>query len=198
MCAHCGSPAIHSCARCLRGLDIVGSNCPPTYYCDDLCQAAHKPKHREACNVACERRQLLRAGDLVQALFNAYRHAVFDVPIRRVKTDAERSLHVYVGPVPPGQILLSFPNDDFKGDNGKKALLAWSSRFHGAGHMQNLLRQALKGIDDIEDIFIKPRHNAHQIVYHNGNGEIDADDQNLSHLVHRVTIGGVRYALDLA
>jgi len=198
-CPNCGKTASKHCGRCFGGCNRDGTIYPSTYYCGETCQREHAPQHRSFCKAAADRRQLIRAGDLVQAHFYAYRRAVFDVTIKTARQGSHGKLHVYEAPSVAPDTLIPFPDHHFLTENDKKSMLVWCSCDDGPRQIRSLIRQSFNGLHDkAEDVVLKPRPDIRRIVYHHGNGELDIFARTDFHTIHRVEIAGVQYAFDLS
>ena len=82
---------------------------PKTYYCSTERQKAHRPTHKQYCDLMKRQKQLHRAAHFLQAALYVYRERTFDVSIEKVER-RENEVHVWEGEYGPTQSLIAFPN----------------------------------------------------------------------------------------
>ena len=78
ICAHCSKIATPTYKRCADAPDSGGKNQLMTYYCDASCQKSHWSLHKSACKKLSTRKQLYRAGAILQQIFYNFRGTAFD------------------------------------------------------------------------------------------------------------------------
>lgn len=145
ICSQCSEATTKRCARCFGGLKVDGTIQPTTYYCGQKCQREHLHKHRPVCTAASHRRQLYRAGELVQALYYEYRRAVFDVPIEAARQGTDGKLRIYEAESETTDILFDFPDHLFSTEDDKKAMLAWRACDDGLVRLRAIIAQCFEG-----------------------------------------------------
>lgn len=142
-CSTCGQPAETRCTGCIEGLDEQGK---PTavVYCSKTCQKVAWPTHKPDCKISNHRKQLYRAGSLVQKAFHEFRQAAFDVPVLKVEK-VQGKLHARIAMSVPGRILFNFPADQFIKEEDKNAMLCWRTCDDAVGRMWPLVSMTLSG-----------------------------------------------------
>ena len=144
-CAKCGKEAMQHCEACAGGIDALGMIVEKKMYCSDACQQSAWKNHKQSCKKFSARKQIYRAGELVQDAFLGYREKAFDLKIIKVEKKGE-DLYVYEGPYGLAELLLPFPIDKIDNDEDKKMLLAWYSCSDVVGYMHKLVKDLLHGI----------------------------------------------------
>lgn len=145
-CASCGKSTTQRCSRCTEGLDKTGS-LSPTYYCSKECQAANFEDHKAVCRNANARKQLFRAGAILQEVYYFFREATFDEPICNVRVDGGK-LHITVPEYSKdrGMVLYPLSEDQIADTMLKKSLLTWMNCEQAWLYMEDLTRKLLEGI----------------------------------------------------
>ncbi|KAM3417865.1 hypothetical protein BST61_g6085 [Cercospora zeina] len=95
-CAACGESPLRPtliCGDCDEGVDINGRK-EVTPYCTTLCRQLDRAEHHKHCARANRRKQVYRAGKLLQRSFYLYRSNTWDFKLARVKK-REGILHMY-------------------------------------------------------------------------------------------------------
>jgi hypothetical protein len=121
-CAKCGKEATKHYTACDGGIDGLGNSVEKKRYCSDACQQSGWKNHKVSCKRFSARKQLYRAGKLVQDAFLAYRVRAFDLNIHRVERRGE-ILYVYEGQYDLEDVLLPFPINMLESEEDKKMLL---------------------------------------------------------------------------
>ena len=73
VCAQCQEPTNKRCSGCLDAPNYQDDSCPPKFYCSHKCKLDDWPTHKELCDVLYGRKQLLRASQILRALFYTIR-----------------------------------------------------------------------------------------------------------------------------
>lgn len=147
-CSNCGGPPSQRCAGCAEGVDKRGNHAP-TFYCSKECQKKHwKGAHKTACKAANERKQLFRAGQILQAVFNASRRLTWYDKIEEVKwrTEAgEKRLMVRVDNFRNVGELAPFPDKLIPDEQAKQVLLTHRVGLEAVMTMSDLVKNLLEG-----------------------------------------------------
>lgn len=117
-----------------------------TAYCNKECQKVDWGTHKTACKDARTRKQLYRAGELVQTLFYDLREVAFDNVINGVEHKGDR-LIVSAGywDLPPSKIFTRFPTHLFPDAGDKQAMLVWNACGDSVCCMHELVETCLTG-----------------------------------------------------
>lgn len=145
ICTNCGKEAKKHCAGCVGGIDANGVVVQKERYCSETCQLSAWKNHRYICKQLATRKQLYRAGQIVQDAFLAYREKTFDLRITRVEKK-ENEIHLYEGAYGDKEPLVPFPADLVDNAEDKKMVLTWSTCSEAVGRMSKLLKDLLRGI----------------------------------------------------
>lgn len=140
-CAQCFKPATQTCKGCAQ--DIGDGTTLNTHYCNTACQKAHWKDHKVACNKLAIRKQLYRAGGIIQEVFYGYREAVFDKLIDKVEREGS-NLHCYEGQY-GWRILVPFRADLFPNHRDKQAMLTYKACNDAFAFLQTMIKAFFKG-----------------------------------------------------
>ncbi|GIZ47812.1 hypothetical protein CKM354_001089400 [Cercospora kikuchii] len=156
-CATCGKPPPRPtlvCGDCSEGVDIIDRK-RWTPYCTALCRQHDRTTHQKQCDKANRRKQIYRAGQLLQTIFYQFRNLSFDLKIAEVQSndnlliiyDAEFSKKESMMPddLPEG---LSVNNKD------GRTLLSYQACSEACIHFYKLSKKLLMGasrtIEEVE------------------------------------------------
>jgi len=144
-CAACGNSANKRCNGCIEGINHAGAP-SPTFYCSTDCQKAHWAKHKAECKLADARKQLFRAGELLQAVFYIFREIAFDILIASVWEKGGNKMHFYEkeweGHEEP---LFMFPADSIPEDHDRHALLTHHACGDALAYLHEFSLKVTKG-----------------------------------------------------
>ncbi|KAH8799936.1 hypothetical protein F5882DRAFT_506421 [Hyaloscypha sp. PMI_1271] len=100
-----------------------------TRYCSRDCQSVDWPLHKRSCQMLRTRKDLYRAGSILQQIFYLCHEKLFDIPIHRIEYDNNRML---LHPLPAKDFgpaledkLFRFPSEQCKTEEDQKALLSY-------------------------------------------------------------------------
>lgn len=82
-CDHCGRPVplpVLICCNCGEGVNKLGHP-DTTAYCSNNCRLLNREAHQKGCNDKNVRKQIYRAGELLQEAFHGWRYQVFDLHV---------------------------------------------------------------------------------------------------------------------
>ncbi|KAK4501679.1 hypothetical protein PRZ48_007488 [Zasmidium cellare] len=158
LCSVCDKPAprpVLICTQCGEGVDVNGAP-TATAYCEVSCRTKDIENHQKACKDANIRKQLYRAGDLLQAIFCKFREASFDQDIKQ-STKSDGVLHIEESfPQGDGR-LFRFPHLLVEDPEDVAALLTFSACIHSCAYMYELSQMLLQDITTtIEELQISP------------------------------------------
>lgn len=127
-CVGCGITAplpVSVCKRCKEGFDENGN---PAFvvYCETVCCIRDENNHERLCKDSNTRKQLYRAGNLLQAMFLKFREATYDVKLVKAVKKGEM-LHVYEGGYTAAESgpLYDFPQNLASGRKDQAKLLTF-------------------------------------------------------------------------
>ena len=145
-CAKCKKPATKRCLRCIEGVDIDGE-LAPTYYCSKECQTADWTKHKVECRSANDRKQLFRAGVLLEEIYLTYLHVAFALRISDIVMEGE-SIHIYSPPEDSFKYegpFVPFPEHLVTDDVVKNAVLTFQTCNASLAFMHELIKRTFDG-----------------------------------------------------
>lgn len=144
VCAHCFGSATQACKGCINSPVVDGHSPVATFYCNSTCQKANWLHHKKVCKSLSSRKQLYRAGDLIQHTFYAYREQAFEKFITKVEKEGN-TLYLYEGQYGEGQVLAPFPGHLFACEDDKNAALTYLACTDAVSFMLDLVKSSLKG-----------------------------------------------------
>lgn len=150
-CAACGKnpprPTL-ICGDCREGLYLNGRK-DPTPYCNTQCRQLDHTNHQNQCDRANRRKQIYRAGQLLQSTFYHFRDLSFDLKIDRVE-EHDRRMVLYDGEYPKtrGFNLYSLPHPFTIGDKYGRAILSFQACTEASTHFYKLSEKLLTGVGD--------------------------------------------------
>ncbi|CAK1365790.1 unnamed protein product [Cercospora beticola] len=150
-CAACGKnpprPTL-ICGDCREGLDLDGRQ-DRTPYCTTQCRQLDLTNHQKQCGRANRRKQIYRAGRLLQLTFYHFRDLSFDLKIDRVE-EHDRRMVLYDGEYPKtrGFNLYSLPLPFTIGDKYGRAILSFQACTEASTHFYKLSEKLLTGMGD--------------------------------------------------
>ncbi|KAL8690945.1 MAG: hypothetical protein Q9218_003721 [Villophora microphyllina] len=197
LCSYCAKPAITACRGCVNAPAFDDNHPPKTFYCNSVCQKADWTKHNVTCKVLCVRKQVYRAGDVIQRVFYTYRERLFEIPITKVEKEHHR-MYLYEGQYADNQFLVLFPHHLFSSEDDKNRALAYNACTDSTAFMHYLVKAFLEGICTS---ISEPTMNLPETpfrVYHVDEHR-NYDTREYQHEVFCVTVnGGEMYAIDLS
>jgi hypothetical protein len=131
------STKISKCSICQNRTNLVCSGCSEdplnenkkTRYCSRDCQSVDWHLHKRSCQMLKARKDLYRAGSILQQIIFLCREKLFDLPIHRIEYDNNRML---LHPLPakdfgsaPEDRLFQFPSEQCETEEDRKALLSY-------------------------------------------------------------------------
>jgi hypothetical protein len=151
-CAKCDKPAQIHCADCADGVNMNGVP-TKTVYCDSACREADHEKHAKSCAIKNNRKELYRAGELLQSTFYIWREVAFDMKVEQVekKKRNKSGKNVLVlrqgkysddpneGPLYPLPVLAHLDEKD------KQSILSYSACSDAMCYFVNLSQKLLSG-----------------------------------------------------
>jgi hypothetical protein len=147
-CANCGSEPKHRCVGCIEGVDRHGEH-SPTFYCGKDCQQKHwQTMHKTECKAANHRKQLYRAGAILQHMFEVAQRLSWCENIQEARwaeQDGQEKLIVRLGEFITARDLLGFPDEILPDQRAKQALLAHGAGMFAVATLSRTLGQLLKG-----------------------------------------------------
>jgi hypothetical protein len=156
-CANCGGAPSSRCAGCEEGVDRHGKH-SPTFYCGKKCQQEHwHMAHKADCKAANHRKQIYRAGVILQPVFETLRLFGWVENVQEVKCtgqDGRGKLLVSVGDPDPNQFYHAFPEEVFPDQRAKQVLLAHKAGQSAVKIMSSMLGQLLQGEKSSEIFFL--------------------------------------------
>lgn len=132
------------CMKCSEGVDKHGI-ASPTYCCEKSCRERGKKEHERLCKHMNVRKQIYRAGELLQAIFYQFREAAFDMRIKRVVKSQLGSLLVSEERYTDDRILFRFPHEMIPDAKDKAKLLTMQACTDGCAFMLELSKALLRG-----------------------------------------------------
>ena len=142
-CSTCRSPASLRCPRYVEGLNEEEKPVT-TYYCNKKCQKASWASHKSICSARQARKQLFRAGHLVQAAFLEYRRKTFDMAIAKVEKRGQ-DIHLWAGVRERGQMYMPFPEHLIPNRDDQQAVLVHLKSRIVVAHFYELMTSCLYG-----------------------------------------------------
>jgi hypothetical protein len=159
-CAHCHKHASRRCVAC-KDSPRIDNRTESTWYCTTECQKADWDAHKNLCRNLRVRRDLYRAGDLLQDIFYLYREKLFDLLIERIELRDGKS-YVHEGHYPPHlteyESLIPFPESLCQDPLDKKAPLAHISCDDAVAWMADITKHILDSIFHSQLTFNKCLH----------------------------------------
>jgi hypothetical protein len=157
VCANCGGESKHRCAGCEEGVDRHGKH-SPSFYCGKKCQQDHwYISHKANCKAANDRKQLYRAGVILQPVFETWRRLGWVENVQEVKwtgQDGRGKLLVRVGDPEANQVYHAFPEEVLPDQRAKQALLAHKAGLSAVKIMSSMLGELLEGEKSSELFFL--------------------------------------------
>ena len=150
-CTNCGKDAQKHCAACVGGVDATGVVVENELYCSQTCQQSAWKDHKYTCKQLVARKQLHRAGQLVQDAFLAYREKTFDLRVTRVEKNGNE-MHLFEGVYGDKEPQVPFLADLVDNDEDKKMMLTWFTCSEAVGHMSKLAKDLLQGMTYLNPI----------------------------------------------
>ena len=146
-CAHCCKPATQTCKGCTGAPDIGDGTSLKTFYCNATCQKAHWREHELACSRLSDRKQLYRAGEILQKVFYGYREVVFEKLIDKVEREG-LNLHCYEGQY-EWRILVPFPATLFPNQRDREAILTYRACNDAFAFLHTMIKAFFKGTSSV-------------------------------------------------
>lgn len=143
-CAECDKPASFRCSRCQEDLDTQGEP-SPTFYCGKTWQESNWKIHKTVCKHANYRKQLYRAGTLVQNAFHSTHQESFDSKVAKIVKQSERPQASHGKSDNEESFLVCFTETMFENEQQKRLLLSWYSCNEAVARMSKLVTAALEG-----------------------------------------------------
>lgn len=155
LCAHCEKPAALVCGACKDTPSYEDHAEGSIWYCTAECQKLDWTKHKTLCKSLKMRKQLYRAGSVLQDMFYMYREKVFDYHISKVEIKGSKIyLHLCYDEAvanakrPPGarkDVFLPFPSEYVPNLRDKQAILVYSASADSAAWMFEMVQLCLEG-----------------------------------------------------
>ncbi len=217
-CAHCHKHASRQCVAC-KDSPSIDKRTESSWCCTTKCQKADWDAYKDLCRSLKERRDLCRAGDLLQDIFYLYREKLFDRLIDQIELRDGKS-YIQEGHYAPHlteyNSLVPFPESLCQDPLDMKALLVHLSYDHAVAWMANITKHILDSIynpqiilqpiltfltdisSEITEFAIKCKNSKRELVPVDVNGK--ENPIYFTHRFFRVTLkhSGDVYALDLS
>ncbi|KJX93478.1 hypothetical protein TI39_contig4309g00010 [Zymoseptoria brevis] len=158
-CAACGQSSPRPLLVCTDCADGVGDDGTPTptVYCDKVCRKANSRDHTKLCSTKNDRKELYRAGEILQAAFYIWRETAFDVKAAQISKATRKPRKDYLVlqegdyDVKPHGPLYTLPKVEHLNNNEKNAVLTCSACTDAMIYLHSLSEKLLAGI--VEEVW---------------------------------------------
>ncbi|SMY26849.1 unnamed protein product [Zymoseptoria tritici ST99CH_1A5] len=153
-CAACGQRSPRPLLVCTDCADGVGDDGTPTptVYCDKVCRKANNRDHTKLCSAKNDRKELYRAGEILQAAFYIWRETAFDMKAAQISKATRKPRKDYLVlqegdyDVKPHGPLYTLPKVEHLNNNEKNAVLTCSACTDAMIYLHSLSKKLLAGI----------------------------------------------------